>query len=342
MTYFDSLRRAGTVRVACFMVLGSSLLGACAPSVAPPTETGSGAEVTAATSPESRPFLSFLSRDTSVDPVAPALTADDDTATAESPADTGPSMSDAEIAAAGRTPDAQGGEVSEPSTRPRPFGFLFKRTPGDVPLVHETAEAMPSPESEPGVEVTTAAFETGPVDAPRSTGLFGRRSAVGDDAESDPVRGVVAGLPFGEVVTVCGLSRKDMGTEVARSATYRLYDTNPTSTAPRPQFIAGFKDNCARQFTASLAMFGASDVHEATRYNPLNTNPYSETDKAYETVKVRLCGVARGKPCPPSKARRLARNSAFVSVYRGFGDNGEWLEMFLHDGKLNAFETRTN
>ncbi len=152
-------------------------------------------------------------------------------------------------------------------------------------------------------------------------------------------------LPFGQIAVVCGVPPRRLGTEVARSdgsGTYRLYDSDPRSTQIRPQFLTGFDDGCARQFNAALALFGTSAIHEATRYNPQNTSPYSDTDEAYERVKRRLCGVGRGKACPAGRADRMARASAFVSAYRGFGGGGDWLEMFLHDGDVAAYTTRTN
>ena len=199
----------------------------------------------------------------------------------------------------------------EPSRRPRLFGFLNRRVPGEVR-------------------------------APASDGDAGVIAAAAPRPDTGAADGPVANLPFGEVVRVCGLSRRERGTEVDRTKSgsgFKLYDTNPASTQPRTQFITGFKDGCARQFTASLALFGSAEVHEATRYNPLNTNPYSETDTAYERIKNRICRVRDGQPCPDARAGRLDRDTAFVSVYRGFGDTGLWLEMFLHKGELVAYQT---
>ena len=36
----------------------------------------------------------------------------------------------------------------------------------------------------------------------------------------------------------------------------------------------------------------------------------------------------------------LAKAAAFLSVYKGFGDSGEWMEIFLHKGQLVTYETR--
>lgn len=240
---------------------------------------------------------------------------------------TEPSMSDAEIAAAG----AVGPGVSAPSTRPRFLGFLNKRTPGQAAApVDEPAEA-------PVVLASIAPQEAVVTPEPKRGGLFSRR-------RNDVVpNGAVGPLPFGEVLQVCGVKQRDMGTAVARSqgsGTYRLFDTSPTSTQPRTQYLTGFKDGCARQFTGSLALFGAPVVHEATRYDRANTTPYSATDAAYEKIKNRICGVSRGQPCPDARSDILERQAAFVTVYPSFGGTNEWLEIFLHKGQLVTYETR--
>ncbi len=230
------------------------------------------------------------------------------------------------------------------STRPRLLGFLFKRTPGDAAMPPAAEDAAdPAPETAP--EVTAAAMNRDAAgDAPRRgwlSGLFGTGAA--PEAAATPTAGLpVADLPFGDVVRVCGLPAAAMGTEVARSPGrrgYRLHDTDPASTTPRMQFITGFRDGCARQITASLAMFGSAQIHETTRYNPLNTNPYSPTDDAYETVKTRICRVGRGEFCPERRAARLDRDVVFLSVYRDFGDSDSWMELLLHKGELTAVST---
>ncbi|MDJ0627792.1 MAG: hypothetical protein QNJ44_05995 [Rhodobacter sp.] len=253
---------------------------------------------------------------------------------------------------------AEPAPVPQPSTRPRPFGFLFKRVPGEV------AAPAADPEAEPGVILASATGEipaealadpavqpavsdAPPVEAEESPrrrgGLFGRNRRTADTGMAAPT--APAGpLPFGTVAEACGLSKREMGTEVARSpgaGKYRLYDTEPSSIAPRTQYVTGFRNGCARKFTASLALFGSAEVHEATRYNPLNANPYSNTDEAYEKVKSRVCGVRRGEFCPVNRIARLERDAAFVSVYRDFGSTGEWMELFLHKGQLVTYQTLT-
>lgn len=332
----------------CLAIALCVLVAACAPpgsSTQPPTtgteagaaplETGAPAASSVETAPPARSFLGFLANP---GPAPPALVPGTQTAMtgSEDEAETpqpGPSMTDAEIAAV----RAAGGTAPAPSRQPRLFGFLVKRVPGEATAAETpvaNAATTPEPAADP-VARRGSLFAPREADKPPDPAL----------AALTPAGSPVAGLPFGQIARVCGVAPRKLGIEVARSegaGTYRLIDSDPSSIAMRPQFITGFKDNCARQFNAALALFGTSAVHEATRYNPLNTNPYSETDAAYETVKLRLCGARSGKPCPERKANRLARKTAFVSVYRGFGDSGDWLEMFLHNGEVVAYAARSN
>jgi hypothetical protein len=147
-------------------------------------------------------------------------------------------------------------------------------------------------------------------------------------------------LPYGRVARVCGLAKRDLGKEIARypekSPRHRIYDSDPGNTSPHSFFITGFDDGCARQFTASLALFGPVAMHEQLRYGlPSDVQPYSDTDKAYEKLKSRVCGVPRQKPCGP-KLARLDRNTVFVSIYERFGSNPNWTNLLLHKGKVMA------
>lgn len=249
-----------------------------------------------------------------------------------------PSENGARIVADVAVPEAS----PEPARRPRLFGFLRRPAP---------AAAAPDAGNKPAIEAleTEAAAlpdpAAGAAETPRRRlALFGG-SRAGASAPAAPGAMPPAGpAPFGEVIEVCGVSRRDLGTEVARSpgsGEFRLYDTDPAATQPRTQYLTGFKDGCARGFTASLSLFGSPQVHEATRYDPQNTTAYSATDSAYETVKNRVCGVRRGQFCPQGRARRLARDAAFLTVYRGFGDSGPWMEMFLSKGRLLAYQTQS-
>ena len=221
------------------------------------------------------------------------------------------------------------------------------RTPLDGP--EETGPAAagapvaPAPE-EVGVQGDLEADSAAPAEAPRR-GLFGPRRASGSGRAAATVApGQV--LPFGEVGLACGLRKSQMGREVDTfpregRASWRLFDSAPGSTGPRSQFITGFSDGCPRQFTASLTTFGAPDVHETLRYSaPMKRVPYSPADTRYEALKTRLCGVGRGTPCPAGKRGRIEDSVVFVSVYHRFGDSKGWMELLLHNGKIEAQQIR--
>lgn len=62
----------------------------------------------------------------------------------------------------------------------------------------------------------------------------------------------------------------------------------------RTFYVTGFKDNCPRQFTAVLALFGSPQIHDQLRYGkPSKLDPYSTTDKAYEKMKSPVCKVVK-------------------------------------------------
>jgi hypothetical protein len=68
--------------------------------------------------------------------------------------------------------------------------------------------------------------------------------------------------------------------------------------------------------------------------------PYSDTDKAYETLKSRICKVPRRKPCG-SRIGRLEKDTVFVSVYERFGSNAHWKNLLLHDGAVLALDRKS-
>ncbi len=143
---------------------------------------------------------------------------------------------------------------------------------------------------------------------------------------------------------VCDLPRARLGKKVAqfpeRRPRHRLYDSDPGNIAPHTFYLTGFDDGCARQFTASVALFGSVGMHEQLRYGlPAEVQPYSKTDKSYEKLKTRVCGVPRKKPCG-SKLNRLESNTVFLSIYEKFGGNERWSDLLLHDGKLLAQDTK--
>lgn len=139
-----------------------------------------------------------------------------------------------------------------------------------------------------------------------------------------------AALPFGEVAEVCGLSNRALGKAVAQESGFTLHDTAPRSTGPRTQYITGFDDGCARQFTAALALFGEVATLETTAYAAGIS--HSPVQPGYEAIKAELCGVAAGQPCGSG----LARNTTILTAYAAFGASGRHADMLLHDGRLMA------
>ena len=175
--------------------------------------------------------------------------------------------------------------------------------------------------------------------AQRTGGVLGapRLTRNAPDAQDVPLGTV---LPFGQIARVCDAKGKNLGTLVEqaarRGARYKLYDSVPNSSAPRTFYVQGFKDNCPRQFTAALALFGTPEMHEQLRYGlPAKDYPYSTTDKAYEVIKAQVCGVARSKPCGP-RISRLEQTTVFVSAYENFTQNARWADMLLHRGNVLA------
>jgi hypothetical protein len=163
-----------------------------------------------------------------------------------------------------------------------------------------------------------------------------------DEPPSVPDNQVALGtlLPYGVVKPICGLNKGQMGKVVAkypdRRPTYKVYDSDPGNTGAHTFYVTGFEDGCARQFTASLAMFGSVAMHESLRYGlPAKVQPYSVTDKAYEKVKARVCGVPRKTPCG-KRVDRLADDTVFLSIYERFGGNSQWENLLLHAGEVVA------
>ncbi len=204
--------------------------------------------------------------------------------------------------------------------------------------------------------VQTASLEApGPAARPPQGGLLTRLLARVSATDSDPAdsparddtvalpQGHIAPgtmLPYGVVGVVCGMPTGAMGRKIAQypdtAPRHVLYDSHPETATPRSFYLTGFEDGCARQFTAALAMFGTVRMHEKLRYGlPADVQPYSDTDKAYETLKVQICGVDRRKPCG-ERVSRLDSDTVFLSIYENFGDNSRWSNLLLHGGALLA------
>ena len=173
-----------------------------------------------------------------------------------------------------------------------------------------------------------------------SSGLFGglfTRAAAGQIAlaQTDAVPPMTQ-LPFGEVGVTCGLSGSERGTKIASAAGFTIYDTRPNTTAPRPHYITGFDDGCARQFTAALVLTGDVGTHEVVRYQTAQASrPYTTVDNAYEAIKAGFCRAGHGKPCG-RRINALGRQAVFVTGYERFGTSPVWVEILLYDGELVA------
>lgn len=169
-------------------------------------------------------------------------------------------------------------------------------------------------------------------------GFFGGRSTESSvaNAPSEPQVTADMVLPFGQIAPNCTVTAAQMGRKVDDNAGYEIYDTAPNSAALRTHYITGFKDKCARQFSASTALMGDIGTHEVVRYLPDNAkHPYSAADNAYEQIKASYCGAGRGKPCG-SKLDGLARNTTFITAYESFADNADWADMLLYNGEVAA------
>ena len=164
----------------------------------------------------------------------------------------------------------------------------------------------------------------------------------GPDAADVPAGTV---MPFGEIARVCGLRANEMGRQVDAEAGYRIFDTIPNSTSPRPFYITGFDDDCARTFTGAVVVTGDVETHEFVRYRPSNERiGYTTTDNAYEALKASVCRVGRGQPCGERRTR-LDRNTQFVTVYNFFGGTfsavpTQWAQILVHDGEVLAMSIK--
>ncbi len=206
--------------------------------------------------------------------------------------------------------------------------------PAEVPVPNDAPQSGDAVVADPDIEAS---------DTPRKPrrGLFGPRR--NNQPDSVIEQGTV--LPFGEIGVVCGLRGRALGKEVdrfpAKGKGYRLYDSNPSSTLPRTHYLTGFKDGCARQFTASLVLIGSPVLHEQMRYDPSNKDiPVTEADKAYERIKRRICKVSKGEPCPEKHVAALEKGMAFVTLYERFGSNASWEEVLLHNGQIAGTSLR--
>lgn len=229
------------------------------------------------------------------------------------------------------------------------FGRLLNRDDDDP--TNTAVESALSQADEPAraTVVPASVAARSESEAPRRglRGLFG--GGTGRDAPrtgpdtADVERGAV--MPFGQIARVCGLAANQLGTQVDGGGGFRIYDTIPNSTAPRPFYITGFDDNCARTFTGAVVVTGDVETHEFVRYQASNERiPYTTTDNAYEALKASVCRVGRGQPCG-ERLDRMNRNTHFITVYNFFGGTfsavpTEWAQILVHDGEVIAMSIK--
>lgn len=222
------------------------------------------------------------------------------------------------------------------------FGLFRNRTEQRL----EVTEVIENPKAADVVAtVVPASVRAEPAPRRGLTGLFGRNRDVprtGPDA-IDVTAGTT--MPFGQIARVCGLRANELGTQVDAGGGLRIFDTRPNSKAPRPFYVTGFDDDCARTFTGAVVVTGDVETHEFVRYRPSNERiDYTTTDNAYEALKASFCRVGRGQPCG-ERTDRMSRNTQFITVYNFFGGTfssvpTQWAQILVHDGQVLAMSIK--
>ncbi|MDO7685576.1 MAG: hypothetical protein MUQ41_10850 [Loktanella sp.] len=220
------------------------------------------------------------------------------------------------------------------NTPSRELKSLSDVTLGDDLVALAVVEAVSDADGLPPQDAIVAE-----VSAPKSGflgGLFGGPKADPPQQAAEPQVTSDILLPFGQIAPNCTVSKGEMGKLVDQNAGYAIYDTAPNGATLRTHYFTGFKDNCARQFSAATALMGDIGTHEVVRYLPSNSkHPYSAADNAYELIKASFCGTTRGRPCG-RKLDRLARNTTFITTYESFSDNADWADILLSNGAVVA------
>jgi hypothetical protein len=170
----------------------------------------------------------------------------------------------------------------------------------------------------------------------------GRAPKIGDPDYEQVKAGTT--LPYGRLARICGVSKAQLGSKAGswpeRGRGYTLYDSAPGGIGQRTFYLTGFDDGCARQFTAALVMFASPESYEAIHYGPSGkSQPVSDTDRAYEKIKSKVCRVKAGKPCG-SSMKKLSKDTVFVTVYERFGGSPRWKNLLLHDGEVAALDIK--
>ena len=229
--------------------------------------------------------------------------------------------------------------AAEPETAPETAAApATNAEPGTAAKPAAETDAATGDKGRDQAETRVAAQGAEPKGRGGRGGFFGFGRAPAPAVQSDIAFGTV--LPYGQLAVICDVPTRKMGKKIAsfpeRRETFALYDSDPGNTAPHSFYLTGFDDGCARQFTASLAVFGSVAMHEQLRYGlPAEVQPYSDTDKAYEALKSKVCRVPRREPCG-QRLSRLERDTVFVSIYERFGGNARWKNLLLHDGDVLA------
>ncbi|NDV02164.1 hypothetical protein [Pseudoroseicyclus tamaricis] len=229
-----------------------------------------------------------------------------------------------------------------------PLADLGRYDEATVPAGTATADLVAPQGADSGLDFFQGAIEDGAAAAeeaasrPAATGggflasLFAAVPAVPAVPPSDsPTIAPGTELPWGHLATVCGLPDSEMGTRVGASSGYELWDSEPGSAQPRTFYITGFGNDCARQVTASLAMFGDVGTHEMVRYmTPEAVLPMTPTARAYEAIKASVCRVAAGTPCG-SDIERLGQRTTFMTLYANLAQE-TFANILLSDGSVAA------
>ncbi len=282
------------------------------------------------------------SDDVDTQATAEANSSKSDTATAQEDKSVSEAPEDIGSAASG----AAASDVPREETQHRGLFALFGGKRNTTAAI-EVEKPQPVITEDPAKEDAIEAPDDKPVIVnaidrrPARHGLFGPRR----QQTIAPTLAPGTVLPFGEIGVACGVRGHALGKEVdrfpVRGKGYRLFDSDPASTKPRTYFLTGFKDGCARQFTAALALIGSPVLHEQMRYDPSNKDiSVTEADKAYEQIKRRICKIPKGEPCPEKHIAALEKGMAFVTLYKQFGNDSSWEEVLLHQGKVAGTSLR--
>lgn len=224
------------------------------------------------------------------------------------------------------------------------FARLFKREDGaDTPPVAREAEA----EAAPAPTVVAEPEVPEPAATGRRWRLWpfggGASKAPADQSapipDPTPVKASATDAPLSY-----GILRKDCDARVPKTAVevdrdeagrLRLYDSQSGATHPRLHYLTGLRDGCPRLFKAALAVVGTAGTRDVlSTKTPGRAS--KATEPAYQSIKARACKGGPKALCDDAGLRKIARNTAFVTVYERFGSSPRWGDILLHKGKVVA------